>query len=300
MWRAAAVPTDGGQLRVGVAEPVQVAALGTQAPVLLAVHGITATQMAWRPVGEQLPEYRLLAPDLRGRGRSADLPGPYGMARHADDLARTLDALGVDRAVVAGHSMGGFAALVFAHRHADRVRRLLLVDGGVPLPVPAGVSTQQMIEALLGPALSRLAMAYPDRAAYRAFWQAHPAFAEDWNADVEAYVDYDLVGVEPELRSSVRLAAVEQDAVDEIEGPALRAAVAAAADCPLALLRAPLGLQGEPPGLYPEPLLASYAGQLPGLRWATVPAVNHYTILLSRPGARAVAGAIRDFDGHAG
>lgn len=293
-WRTAAVPTVGGALQVGVAEPVD--ATGTAAPVLLAVHGITANHMAWRPVAEHLPGHRVLAPDLRGRGGSAGLAGPYGMARHADDLIATLDALGVQRATVAGHSMGGFVALVFAHRHPDRVHRLLLVDGGVPLPVPDGVSTEQLIEAILGPALARLSMTFPDRAAYRAFWQAHPAFRGSWNADVEAYVDYDLVGEPAALRSSVSLEAVRADSVDQIEGAALRAAVQDAAAGPLFLLRAPLGLQDEPPGLYPEPLLTSYASRLPRLRWETVPAVNHYSLLLGETGARAVAQAVRDVE----
>lgn len=287
-WRMMAVPATGGHLQVGVAD----AAAG--ADVVLAVHGITATQMAWRPVAEQLPEYRVLAPDLRGRGRSADLPGPYGMAQHADDLARTLDAADVQRAVVVGHSMGGFAAMVFAHRHPDRLHRLLLVDGGIPLPVPVGVSTEQLTQLILGPALARLAMTFPDRAAYRAFWQAHPALADNWTADVEAYVDYDLVGTEPQLRSSVSLAAVRADSADQIEGAALRDAAAAAAPNPLTLLRAPLGLQAEPPGLYPEAYLAAYSARLPKLSWQTVPETNHYTILLSENGARAVAEAIRE------
>lgn len=289
-WRAAAVPTDGGQLQVGVAD----GAGGGTSPALLAVHGITASQLAWRPVARQLPEYRFIAPDLRGRGRSADLPGPYGLARHADDLARCLDALGVDRATVVGHSMGGFVALVFGHRHADRVHRLLLVDGGVPLPVPAGVSTPQLIEAILGPALARLEMTFPDREAYRRFWQTHPAFAECWNADIEAYVDYDLVGTEPKLRSCVRRSAVHEDSVDQVDGTALREAVAAVGTAELRMLRAPLGLQGQPPGLYPEPWLTACAAErLPGLRWRTVPEVNHYTILLGQAGARAVADDLR-------
>lgn len=293
-WRTVQAPTDGGLLHVAVTDPADAAGDGIEAPVLLAVHGITATHLAWRPVAEQLPEYRVIAPDLRGRGRSADLPGPYGMAQHADDLARALDALDVERAAVVGHSMGGFAALVFWHRHPNRVAQLLLVDGGVPLPIPAGISAEQLIEAILGPALARLTMTFPDRAAYRAFWQAHPAFAGSWNADVEAYVDYDLVGEPPQLRSSVRVEAVRADSVDQLEGSALREAVAAAAGSALILLRAPLGLQNEPPGLYPEPLLASYAAQLPRLSWQTVPDVNHYTILLSASGAGAVADAVRD------
>jgi lipase len=70
------------------------------APVVLAVHGITANGLSWAMVAERLPRVRVVAPDLRGRGGSNGLPGPSGMARHADDLAALLDRLDVRRAVV--------------------------------------------------------------------------------------------------------------------------------------------------------------------------------------------------------
>lgn len=259
-------------------------------PVVLAVHGITGNGLSWAMVAERLPEVRVIAPDLRGRGGSRGLPGPCGMARHADDLAGLLGRLEVPRAVVVGHSMGGFVSMVLRHRHPRRVSGLLLVDGGLPLAVPDGISAEQLTQAVLGPALARLSMTFPDRDAYRAFWRAHPAFATDWGPAVEAYVDYDLVGEPPRLHSSVQPDAVRDDSVDQLEGSALRDAVAALADQPLTLLRAPRGLQDDPPGLYPEDLLDSY--DLSGLRWTTVPDVNHYTILLSARGADTVAAAI--------
>jgi lipase len=215
------------------------------------------------------------------------------MARHADDLAHVLDALAVDAAFVVGHSMGGAVSVVLRHRHPARVRGLLLVDGGLPLPVPPEMTAEQVVQALLGPALARLSMTFPDRAAYHAFWRAHPAFAADWGPAALAYVDYDLAGTEPALASSVRPDAVRADSVDQLEGSALRDALAALASEPLTLVRAPRGLQDEPPGLYPEPLLHSLTAKLPGLRWRTVPDVNHYTMLLSERGARGVANEVR-------
>ncbi|MGK3816897.1 alpha/beta fold hydrolase, partial [Enterococcus faecium] len=65
-------------------------------------------------MAREAPDVRLLAPDLRGRGRSADLSGPFGMSAHSDDLAAILDAAGVDRALIVGHSMGAFVSAVFA------------------------------------------------------------------------------------------------------------------------------------------------------------------------------------------
>jgi pimeloyl-ACP methyl ester carboxylesterase len=215
------------------------------------------------------------------------------MARHAEDLARVVEASAVPEVLLAGHSMGAFGAVVFNHMYPALVRQLLLVDGGLPLPSPPNLSAEQLTARVLGPALSRLSMTFPDRNAYREFWRKHPAFATDWNSDVEAYVDYDLVRRESAMVSCVRPEAVREDSRDLIEGAALREAISALASRRVVLLRAPRGLLGEPPGLYPEQLLSSYATAFPGMRYRTVPDVNHYTLLLSERGAAAVAGEIR-------
>ena len=104
------------------------------APVL-AVHGITANHLAWQLVAEALPDLRIVAPDLRGRGRSSELPGPYGFDQHADDLAQLIDQLGLGPVPVVGHSMGGFVAMAVAHRHPDLISAVLLLDGGLPFVV---------------------------------------------------------------------------------------------------------------------------------------------------------------------
>lgn len=118
---------------------------------MLALHGATANHLCWAPIARRLSGIHLLAPDLRGRGRSGQLPGPYGMATHADDAVAALDAAGVDHAVVVGHSMGAFAALVMAHRHPDRVHWLVLVDGGPPIPMPTDVDPDAAPQAVIGP-----------------------------------------------------------------------------------------------------------------------------------------------------
>jgi len=104
--------------------------------VVLALHGITSSHMAFRATARKLaavPGLCLLAPDLRGRGRSA-LPGPYGFASHGADLLAVLDDAGVERVVVAGHSMGGYVAARLAADHPDRIGALVLVDGGLLVP----------------------------------------------------------------------------------------------------------------------------------------------------------------------
>src|SRR4051794_5159160 len=65
------------------------------APLAVLVHGITANALSWARVGPALAEeFEVVAPDLRGRARSAGLPGPYGIERHAEDVDVLLRAFG--------------------------------------------------------------------------------------------------------------------------------------------------------------------------------------------------------------
>ena len=160
-YRIHDVPTGGGTLRVGEWGPDDPAA-----PTVIAVHGITASHLAWAVIAGAMPQVRLIAPDLRGRGRSAGLPGPFGMARHAADLEAVIEALRLPPATLVGHSMGAFVAVVAASLHRHRFTGVLLIDGGLPLTIPAGISREDLLEATLGPAIRRLSMFFPDRASY--------------------------------------------------------------------------------------------------------------------------------------
>lgn len=260
------------------------------APPLLAVHGVTSHHLAWAHVAAALPEWRVVAPDLRGRGGSADLPGPWGMARHADDVVAVLDHLGLDRVPIVGHSMGAFVAAAAAHRHPDRISRVILVDGGLPLELPPGVDASQ-VDALLGPALARLSMTFADRDEYREFWRAHPAFIIEPPVDLDGYADYDLAGTAPVLRPRPAVEAVRTDARELYGAPVVVASLAALDGA--ILLTAPRGLQDETPGLYPPAVIERYRTQLPGLTIEEVADVNHYTIVMGERGAAAVAEVVR-------
>lgn len=72
--------------------------------------------------------YRVVQYDCRGQGQSDHPDEPYTMAQHADDLARLLDALGIERAHIAGISYGGEVAQAFALAYPDKVRSLILAD----------------------------------------------------------------------------------------------------------------------------------------------------------------------------
>jgi pimeloyl-ACP methyl ester carboxylesterase len=277
------VPVDGGELRV--------LQWGTGKRVAVAVHGITASAMSWQAVARQMPPgWTLAAPDLRGRGSSAHLPGPYGLERHAADVTAILRHFG-GRPVLAGHSLGAYVALLAHDAHPNLSRRLVLVDGGLPLPVPDGTDPDVALEASIGPAIARLRQTFPSTEAYLDFWRAHPALADHWTADVEAYARYDLTGEAGSMRSRVVPAAVSADSRDVLAAKPFADALGRLTQ-PTPLLTAPGGFLGEPPGILPPELVEKWAELVPQLRPLRVPDVNHYTIVFDPHGAAAVARAI--------
>jgi lipase len=259
---------------------------------VLAIHGITSSSHSWCAVARALGgEATLIAPDLRGRGRSNELPEPYGIGAHAADMAAVLEHFGLERALVVGHSLGAYIAAQLAVERPDLVRAVLLVDGGLRVPGSEGANPQEFLEAFLGPALARLQMTFPSGEAYQQWWLSHPAIggADVDPDDLAAYANHDLVGEPPELRSAVAAQAVRADGADLFTfGDAARAL-----ELPATLLCAPRGLLDDPHPMQPLELCREWAAQAPELRTAIqVDDVNHYTIALGRRGAAAVADAI--------
>ena len=277
------VPVAGGSLYVG--------RWGEGDQVVVAAHGITGNHRSWQGVARALdPEVSLIAPDLRGRGRSTDLPGPFGMRAHAEDLTAVLDHLRIDTAVLAGHSMGAYVATTAATTDPKRWSNVVLIDGGVALPLPDGVDPDDMLAGVLGPALARLEMTFADRDAYHDFWRDHPALEEPgaWNEDTEAWLDHDLTGEEPELRSSASLEAVRFDGRELLVDHQIRQACLDLTQ-PTVLLRAPRGLLNQVPPLLPDELLDPLRAHWPIRMEMLVDNTNHYSIVLAPRGAQAVA-----------
>ena len=96
---------------------------------LLLLHGWPEFWLTWKPVMARLADrYTLIAPDLRGFGDSDKPTGPYGPDQHTDDMLALLDALGIDRAGVVGHDVGGAVMQPLARKAPDRIAGLLLFD----------------------------------------------------------------------------------------------------------------------------------------------------------------------------
>ncbi len=259
---------------------------------VLAVHGITANSHCWLAVARALEgQAEVVAVDLRGRAGSRALPPPYGMEAYTRDLLAVLDHLGLEQAVLVGHSLGGYAVARFVADHPDRVSAVLLVDGGLSAALPAGVDPQAVVAAVLGPALARLQQRFPSREAYFDWWRAHPSFAHSdiSDADVIAFAEHDLAGEPPELRSSVGEDVVRADASEMLElgKPALALKV------PAELVCAERGMVDDPNPIQPAALVGPWVDAAPDLRRSErVAGVNHYSLVMGALGSGVVAEAI--------
>jgi 3-oxoadipate enol-lactonase len=150
--------------------------IGAGAPVLL-LSGLGYASWCWEETMRLLAsDFRLVALDNRGSGRSAKPAGPYSIESFADDAAWALDSLDIGCAHVVGSSMGGYIALMLVARHPKKVRSLLLSNttqgGPGAAPLPAETAQAWAACAELDPrtfASRTMAFAYPPGWA-----EAHP------------------------------------------------------------------------------------------------------------------------------
>ncbi len=103
---------------------------GSGPPVVL-IHGMLNSSSHWQEVAQQLAtEYTVVAPDLIGHGDSAAPRGDYSLGAHAASIRDLLAAIGIDRATLVGHSLGGGVAMQFFYQFPQRVERLVLISSG--------------------------------------------------------------------------------------------------------------------------------------------------------------------------
>jgi lipase len=293
------VPVAGGAITVARAGAPPEAGR----PVVLVIHGMTSSHMVYRTVARELartaPHICLLAPDLRGRGRSADLPGPYGIAIHVADLIAVLDHAGADRAIVVGHSLGGDIAARFAADHPERTSGVVLVDGGVPLLSETVQEPDDDDESDEEPALldrieqtlDRLEMTCATVDEYMAYWREHPGMKRAWDEDIEAYVRTDFVAGQDGVRCVVKVMPVLADLSDLALDGLTRTSVTRVR-APVRLIRAERGVFDDDP-VIPLPDLEAFLPHQPHVSVELVPDVNHYTLLMGGGhGPRRVAATL--------
>jgi lipase len=284
-----AVPIPGGQINVW-----RRPAHSSQATVVL-IHGLSGNSRWWSRVVDLLPRnLGILALDVRGRGLSTGAPPPFDLTTVSDDIVRSLDHFEVERAIVAGYSMGGWVAALFGVDHADRVQRLVLVDGGFPIPNPEGIAADQLIDALVGPSLRRLEVEFEDLEAFFDYWSGHPALAPYWDEGMRAGLAHELeqrdgrfvVRANPE---AIRVGATELAIGERPNQAGERLQV------PTHLIVVERGTLDQAGGMIPLAVAETAAAENPNLTMEYLADVNHYTLVLGT-GAPVVAAAIAGAD----
>lgn len=238
-------------------------------PVLLLVHGFPLDRTMWIPQLAGLAKSRTcVALDLRGHGLSHDeKPGDYSMDLFADDVARTLDAIGADVADVCGLSMGGYVVLAFWRRHRSRVRSLILCDTKAEADSDEGKAgrlrtAELVLEEGMGPLCEQL---------------EQKMFGPSPSEELRERVRRIMVGVPPEVAAADMLAMRDRpDSTGDLAG----------IDVPV------LWIQGEEDALMPVDAARATAETIPGARFVTIPKAGH---LAPMENVEAVNDAIRDF-----
>lgn len=145
-------------------------------PALVLLNSIGTDMDLWDgPVPDLLQAFRLLRLDTRGHGASSTPSGDYSLAMLADDVALVMDGAGIDRAAIAGVSLGGMIAMEFALRHPQRVSALVLVCTSATLDHASWVERVERVRSGGMAAIVDLAM---QRFLSPAFAQSHPTVAE--------------------------------------------------------------------------------------------------------------------------
>jgi lipase len=254
---------------------------------VVCLHGITAQHRAFNAAARYLgPSLGLVGVDLRGRGDSDKPESGYSLEAHAADVVRVLDHLGLQSAVLAGHSMGAFVALKTALLFPERVRALVLLDGGWPRvessPTEMTEEEKQEASALeegLARAFKRLDMTFESPEAYLDFWFPDQNLKmEDLPPDLADYYLYDLGEVENGYNPKASRVAAEEDS-PSVSSTSPTAEEMRGVACPVALVRAS---QGFFPGS--DPLISDetrdvMAESLDIRTEILLEGANHYTML---------------------
>jgi pimeloyl-ACP methyl ester carboxylesterase len=259
---------------------IQLAEWEGRGKTILCIHGITANCRCWDVMAEVLsPRHRILAMDLRGRGHSEAPASGYSIEHHCKDILAILDDLGVDNAVIMGHSLGAFIGLAFAAEYPDRVNRLILVDG-------AGKLSQEQFNYVfeaIKPSLDRLGRVFPSADAYIELMKSAP-YMHPWSSAIEEYYLYELEEVQGGVKCNIDPTHIQIEAenVRKVEPDVFYSKI----HCNALILKATEGIISQNDLLLPEPVVNRMEKEIPNAKRFDVEGVNHYGIVFQPHSAR--------------
>lgn len=254
------------------------------------LHGLTGRAEAFQGLAEKLDPaasipggpWRLLAPDLRGRGASKEIAAEEGgIPEHVRDLLALMDREELERVVLAGHSMGAMVGVYLAAEYPERLLGLVLIDGG------SDVTDE--IDALIDPSVERLDGIYPSREDYLEYMKSQPVFENRWDEQLERYFAGDVQpGNDGRWYPVVDLETIRKDR-ERMHGFPL-SGLWSRIRCPTLILLSTVGLASPEEGFILPPNDARQMQQIiPDSALVEVEDTNHYDILYSAPSATVEA-----------
>jgi pimeloyl-ACP methyl ester carboxylesterase len=252
---------------------LQLAVWGENKPMVVCVHGLTANCRCWDTLAGALQtDFQVIAPDLRGRGRSDKPTVGYSVEHHCRDIKAMLDDLFIMRCALVGHSLGALIALVFATRYPQYVERLVLIDG-------AGVlSPEQMQRVFEGikPALDRLERVFPSYEDYTALMKKAP-FLHPWTSAFDTYFRYEIENVSGGVRARVRAEHIREEVenLKQVDASAYYAHVR----CPTLILRATDGMIAADDLVLPQSSVDRMVREIPDARCLDLEGTQHYSVI---------------------
>jgi pimeloyl-ACP methyl ester carboxylesterase len=142
--------------------------IGGSGPPVVLIHGMVNSSRHWEEVALRLAgDYTVVAPDLIGHGDSARPRGDYSLGAHAASIRDLLAVIGIDRATIVGHSLGGGVAMQFFYQFPQRVERLALVSSG-----GLGPDVSPMLRAAAVPGMSAVLSLASHPRVLGALWNA--------------------------------------------------------------------------------------------------------------------------------
>jgi pimeloyl-ACP methyl ester carboxylesterase len=250
---------------------------GDQGSPIICVHGVTANAFSFQAFADELsPTHRVIAYDLRGRGDSDKPDHGYSLSIHAADLAHLIDALGLERPTVIGHSLGAMIALRFAAQYPQKLSKLVLVDAGAPF----SWKTPEEQPAWLTNAFGRLGRSIPSYEEYAKNWKTTPYLGNYWNEYIDLYIEHDIYTQDDgSVICKVSFSALLEEATHAHE-------VKPDKDWPLVqvptlLLRAGKKLVVDNDQLLTEEAAQAIQQGIASCQYLNYPELNHYTIVIS-------------------
>lgn len=154
-------------------------------PTLILMHGLTANAHAFDGLVSRglADHFRVILPDLRGRGQSDKPAFNYGVKHHANDIIGMMDHLGIEKAILGGHSFGGLLSVYIASHFPERVDKLIILD--------AAAEMNAKVPLMLMPVLKRLDKKYPSFEEYLNYAKASPQ-NNFWEEEMTTYYRADV------------------------------------------------------------------------------------------------------------